>query len=257
MPRRSARIATPLSCIDELLASDLFLIAGGRDGAAVPISPSLPGFPARPAEVIGRGTASRGTCERAATALEDRGDRNAALDIAMIGGDAQLAAAILARAVETSFDMSSEGNSHVAIRAWLRGYGKEAVHSDPETMLQLLLVLAMSGGQDVTSWLTEVERALRDDRRVPAFPSARGVGRVGSDPRDPLTHALPHNEVALQWAQKTSRRHPILEALPVQLANIFLIEGDLVAASHAIEWILRSASVDRYTLWSVISCCPE
>jgi len=172
-----------------------------------------------------------GACERAAAVLEEGGDRNAALEIAMIGGDAQLAAAIVVRAVETSFDMSNEGDSHVAIRSWLRQYGNEAVYSDPETMLQLLLVLAMSGGQDVTGWLTEVERALPD---ADAFLRSllHGVWAESDLAQGSSDHALPHNEVALQWAEKTSRRHPILEALPAQLVDISLIEGDLVAPLH-------------------------
>jgi len=144
-----------------------------------------------------------GACERAAAVLEEGGDRNAALEIAMIGGDAQLAAAIVVRAVETSFDMSNEGDSHVAIRSWLRQYGNEAVYSDPETMLQLLLVLAMSGGQDVTGWLTEVERALPD---ADAFLRSllHGVWPSRTWPKDPLITLCP----TTRWLSSGPRRRP-------------------------------------------------
>jgi len=151
----------------------------------------------------------------------------------MIGGDAQLAAAIVVRAVETSFDMSNEGDSHVAIRSWLRQYGNEAVYSDPETMLQLLLVLAMSGGQDVTGWLTEVERALPMPTRS-CVPSCTGCGPSRTWPKDPLITLCPTTRW-LSSGREDVRRHPILEALPAQLVDISLIEGDLVAASDAME----------------------
>jgi ATP/maltotriose-dependent transcriptional regulator MalT len=218
---------------DELLASDLFLTQVDGIRQQYRFHHLFRGFLRARLRSCGE-VRLLGTCERAAAALEERGDRNAALEVAMIGGDAQRAAAIVARAVETSFDMSSEGNSHLAIRAWLRRHGDGGAQSDPETTLQLLAVLAMSGGQDVTSWLTEVERAL---------PAADAYMRsllyavwAASDLTQGSTdHALTHNEVALQWAHKTSRRHPILEALPVQMANISLLEGNLVAASHAIE----------------------
>ena len=218
---------------DELLASDLFLTQVDGTDQRYRLHHLFRDFLRARLKSLGEAR-FLGACERAAAVLEEGGDRNAALEIAMIGGDAQLAAAIVVRAVETSFDMSNEGDSHVAIRSWLRQYGNEAVYSDPETMLQLLLVLAMSGGQDVTGWLTEVERALPD---ADAFLRSllHGVWAESDLAQGSSDHALPHNEVALQWAEKTSRRHPILEALPAQLVDISLIEGDLVAASDAME----------------------
>jgi ATP/maltotriose-dependent transcriptional regulator MalT len=222
-----------LEFFDELLASDLFLTQVDGTAQQYRFHHLFREFLRARLRASGE-VRLLGACERAANALEERGDRDGALEIAMIGGDAQLAAAILARAVETSFDMSNEGNAHVAIRTWLRQYGNEAVHADPETMLQLLLVLAMSGGQDVTSWLTEVERVLPEDDEF-LRSLLHGVWAESELTQGSSDAALPHNELALQWAQKTSRQHPILDALPAQGADIFLLEGDLVAATHAVE----------------------
>jgi LuxR family transcriptional regulator, maltose regulon positive regulatory protein len=219
---------------DELLASDLFLMQVDGTDQQYRFHHLFRDFLRARLRSLGEGRLL-GVCERAAEVLEESGDRNAAVELAMIGGDAQLAAAIVARAVETSHDMSNEGNTHVAIRAWLRRFGNEAVSSDPERTLQLLLVLAASGGQDVTSWLTELERAIPDDDAFLRF-LLHAVWAASDLAQGASGHALSHNEVAFQWAQKTSRRHPLLQALPSQLANISLIEGDLVAASHAMEW---------------------
>jgi LuxR family maltose regulon positive regulatory protein len=217
---------------EELLASDLFLMEVDSTARQYRFHHLFREFLRARLKSLGEVRLLE-TCERAALVLEERGDRSAALEIATIGGDASLSAAIVARAVETSFDMSNAGNSHVAIRAWLRQHGNEAVYSHPETVLQLVLVLAMSGGQDVTSWLTEVERVHPD---ADAFLRALlyGVWAASDLTRGSSDLALSHNEMAFQWAQKTSRRHPALDALPVQRANISLIEGDLAAASQAI-----------------------
>jgi LuxR family maltose regulon positive regulatory protein len=218
---------------DELLASDLFLTEVDTTAQLYRFHHLFREFLRARLKLLGEARLLE-TCERAAAALEERGDRSGALEIAMIGGDAPLSAAIVARAVATSFDMSNVGNSHAAIRAWLRRHGNEAVSSDPETLLQLVLVLAMSGGQDVTNWLTEVERVHPD---ADAFLRALlyGVWAASDLTRGSSDLALSHNEMAFQWAQKTTRRHAALDALPVQRANISLIEGDLIAASHAIE----------------------
>jgi LuxR family maltose regulon positive regulatory protein len=172
--------------------------------------------------------------KRAIAALQLRGDRTAALGIAMASGDTRRAATIVTEAIVMSFDLSNAGDSHRAILAWLREYGTDSVSHDPETLLQLVLVLAISGSHDVENWLIQVELANPEaDPFLRALLygtwAANDLGRGDSE------RAIAHNELAIEASRITQRQHPALEALPVQRATAYLMNGDLAGAGGAIE----------------------
>ena len=174
------------------------------------------------------------TYRRAIEALQLRGDHTDALGIAMAAGDTRRAATIVTDAIMMSFDLSNAGDSHRAILAWLREYGTDAVSNDPETLLQLVLVLAISGDFDVESWLIQVELANPE-----ADPFLRallyGIWAANDLGRGDAEQALVHNERALEASRITQRQHPALDSLPVQQVAAYLMNGDLTSAGVAIE----------------------
>ena len=174
------------------------------------------------------------THRRAIGALQLRGDHTDALGIAMTAGDTRRAATIVTDAIIKSFDLSNAGDSHRAIIAWLREYGTDAVSNDPETLLQLVLVLAISGDFDVESWLTKVELA-----NPGADPFLRallyGAWAANDLGRGDAERAIVHNERALEASRITQRQHPALDSLPVQQVAAYLMIGDLANAGDAIE----------------------
>ena len=174
------------------------------------------------------------TYRRAIGALQLRGDHTDALGIAMAAGDTRRAAAIVTDAIMMSFDLSNAGDSHRAILAWLREYGTDSVSNDPETLLQLVLVLAISGSYDVEGWLIQVELANPE-----ADPFLRallyGTWAANDLNRGDADRAIVHNELAIEASRITQRQHPILDALPVQQAGAYLMNGDLTSAGGVIE----------------------
>ena len=98
------------------------------------------------------------TYRRAIGALQLRGDHTDALGLAVAAGDTRRAATIVTEAI-IALSSCPTLAIRTAILAWLREYGTDAVSNDPETLLQLVLVLAISGDFDVESWLIQVEFA--------------------------------------------------------------------------------------------------
>ena len=172
--------------------------------------------------------------ERAIGVLQLRGDHTAALGIAMASGDTRRAATIVTEAIMMSFDLSNAGDSHRAILAWLREYGTDSVSNDPETLLQLVLVLAISGDYDVERWLIQVELANPE-----ADPFLRallyGTWAANDLGRGDAERAIVHNELAIEASRITQRQHPALDSLPVQRVAAYLMNGDLASAGGAIE----------------------
>ena len=179
------------------------------------------------------------TYGRAIGALQLRGDHTDALGIAMRIGDTRRAATIVTEAIMMSFDLSNVGGSHGAIFAWLREYGTDAVSNDPETLLQLILVLAISGDFDVESWLIQVELA---NPEADSFLRALLYGTWAANDlgRGDAERAIVHNERAIEASRMTQRQHPALDSLPVQQVAAYLMIGDLTSAGVAIESTLDS-----------------
>ena len=172
------------------------------------------------------------TYRRAIGALQLRGDHTDALGLAVAAGDTRRAATIVTEAIIVSFELSNAGDSHRAILAWLREYGTDAVSNDPETLLQLVLVLAISGDFDVESWLIQVEFANPE-----AEPFLRallyGAWAANDLGRGDAERAIVHNELALEASRITQRQHPALDSLPVQQVAAYLMIGDLASAGDA------------------------
>ncbi len=167
-------------------------------------------------------------------ALQLRGDHTGALGLAMAAGDTRLAATIVTDAIIMSFDFSNAGDSHRAILAWLREYGTDSVSRDPETLLQLVLVLAISGDYDVERWLIQVELANPE-----ADPFLRallyGTWAANDLSRGDAERGIVHSERAIEASLLTQRQHPALDSLAVQQVAAYLMNGDLTSAGVAIE----------------------
>ena len=105
------------------------------------------------------GTQFRDAHLRAAAALQERGDRLAALRHAMAVGDMQLAAAILADSMHTILEFTDAQEARAVARAWLARFGDAAAEANPEQLLQFVLPLASAGQREAEGWLTKVNQA--------------------------------------------------------------------------------------------------
>ncbi len=176
--------------------------------------------------------------ERAIEALEERGERLAALRLAMARGDTRRAAGIVTATVFSSLDLSDSGVSTMAVRTWLRQYGLEAARGDPEQLAQLLVGLAQEGRPEVEGWLALVEQAQPDaDPYFRAF--LHGTWAEYYLARGDPEQALPHNQLASQAARGASQVHPLFAILPVQRGRGYLMAGDVAGFTA----VLKSVSV--------------
>ena len=174
---------------------------------------------------------------RAAAALQERGDRLAALHHAMAVTDTQLAAAVLADSMHTILDVTHTQEAKTAARAWLATFGDAAAEADPEQLLQFVRLLASAGHRDAEGWLTKVNRA--HPRPAPGLDAlAHGTWAGYYLNRGSASLALEHNTQARQALSAAAGQGPLfpmLAELPIQEAGAHLLSGDLQAAATALQ----------------------
>ena len=222
--------------LGRVIAEDLFIYQAGLAGERFRLHPMFAAFLRARLKSLG-GTQFRDAHLRAAAALQERGDRLAAMRHAMAVGDMPLAAAVLADSMHTILEFTNAQEARAVARAWLARFGDAAAEASPGQLLEFVLPLASAGQREAEGWLTKVSQA------HPSLPPGldamahgtwaayyNNVGSVGA--------ALEHNRLARQAADAAAGQGPLfpmLAQLPLQEAGTHLLAGDVPAAAAALR----------------------
>ena len=217
----------------ELVSAELFVVPVGDAGQRYRFQHLFGAFLRARLRSVGEDRL-REAQQRAIVALEERGERLAALRLAVASGDTRRAATVVSATISSSLDLSDSQVSIMAVRAWLREYGLDAVRTDPEQLVELVLGLAQMGKPEVEGWLTLVQEAHPDPD-----PSLSGLLHgtwaeyhlARGDPEQ----ALPHNQQAAEANRRANRPHPLFVVLPVQRGRAYLMSGDMPGLAGVLE----------------------
>lgn len=222
--------------LDRVVADDLFIYQADRSGERFRLHQMFAAFLRARLKSLG-GASFREAHLRAAAALQERGDRLGALHHAIAVADMQLAAAVLADSMHTILDVTHAHEAKTAVRAWLARFGDAAADSNPEQLLQFVLLLAASGQRDAEGWLTKVNRA--HPSPPPGVDAlAHGAWAAYYLNRGSVDLALEHNRLARQAVSAAAGQGPLfpmLAELPMQEAGAHLLAGDIPAAAAALQ----------------------
>ena len=211
--------------LEELVSADLFVVQVGDVEERYRFHRLFRTFLRARLMSLG-GDLPRKVHERAIRALEERGDHLAALRLATMTGDTRRAAEIVTKNLLTSLNVADCRVSNVAVRAWLREYGANAVFDDPEQLLLFVAELAVSGRPEAEEWLTRLAQAHPD----PDF-SLRGLLHAVQMEqylgRGHPEQALRHSQLAADAIREASRYHPVLAVLPALRVLAYMSAGDL------------------------------
>jgi LuxR family maltose regulon positive regulatory protein len=175
----------------------------------------------------------RNTHERAATALETRGDAFAALHQASAGGNPEQAAAILRRTVGRWLNVVNPQASNMVVRAWLNEFGRELIVRDPDQVLEFLVApVATANPDDSVWWFNQIE--LTHPNPPPAtLMKLQGAWAEHHLARGQPEEALPRAQQAMD-ARLGVPMVGILAAAPTVLARAHLQLGDEEAAAQVL-----------------------
>ncbi len=177
------------------------------------------------------GSRWRETHERAATALENRGNTVAALQQAAVGGNVEQSAAIVRRTLARWMDVVDPETSMSVVRWWLDQYGREVVVTDPEQVLHFVLVAAATvNPDDSVWWFNHIDQTHPSPTATVAM-TLQGVWAEHFCARGQAEEAL----VRVRDALKASAGMPlegIRSGLPTLLARAHLLLGETVAAAE-------------------------
>jgi LuxR family transcriptional regulator, maltose regulon positive regulatory protein len=214
--------------LEELVSADLFVVQVGDTEERYRFHRLFQAFLRARLKALGEDL-PRKVHERAIRALEERGDHLAALRLATVTGDTRRAAEIVTKNLLTSLNVSDSRVANVAVRAWLREYGANAVSSDPEQLLLFVAELAVSGRPEAEEWLTRLGHAHPD----PAFPLRGLLHAVQMEQylgRGHPEQALRHSQLAADAIREASGYHPVLAVLPALRVLAHMTAGDLPSA---------------------------
>jgi LuxR family transcriptional regulator, maltose regulon positive regulatory protein len=222
--------------LGRVVADDLFIYQVDRAGERFRLHQMFAAFLRARLKSLG-GTQFRDAHLRAATALQERGDRLGALHHAMAVADMPLAAAVLADSMHTILDVTHAHEAKAAARAWLAKFGDAAAEANPEQLLQFVLLLAAAGQREAEDWLSKVNQA--HPSPAPGLDAlAHGTWSAYYLNRGSADRALEHNRLARQAVSAAAGQGPLfpmLTELPIQEAGAHLLAGDLRAAATALE----------------------
>ena len=222
--------------LDRVIADDLFIYQVDLAGERFRLHPMFAAFLRARLKSLG-GTQFRDAHLRAAAALQERGDRLAAMRHAMAVGDMPLAAAILADSMHTILEFTNAQEARAVARAWLARFGDAAAEANPGQLLEFVLPLASAGQREAEGWLTKVHQA------HPALPPgldalAHGTWTAYYNNVGSTGPALEHNRLARQAADAAAGQGPLfpmLAQLTLQEVGTHLLAGDLPAAAAALQ----------------------
>ena len=222
--------------LDRVITDDLFIYQVDLAGQRFRLHPMFAAFLAARLKSLG-GTQFRDAHLRAAAALQERGDRLAAMRHAMAVADMPLAAAVLADSMHTILEFTNAQEGWAVARAWLAKFGDAAAEDNPGQLLEFVLPLASAGHREAEGWLAKVHQA------HPALPPglaalAHGTWAAYYNNLGSVDSALEHNRLARQAAGAAAGQGPLfpmLAQLPLQEAGAHLLAGDLPAAAAALQ----------------------
>ncbi len=222
--------------LDRVVADDLFIYQVDLAGERFRLHPMFAAFLRARLKSLG-GTQFQEAHLRAAAALQERGDRLAAMRHAMAVADMQLAAAVLVDSMLTILEFTDAQEGKTAARAWLARFGDAAADASPEQLLQFVLPLASAGHREAEDWLTKVN--LAHPSPAPGVDAvAHGTWAAYYVNRGSVDSALAHNRLARQAVSAAAGQGPLfpmLAQLPLQEAGAHLMAGDLQAAASALQ----------------------
>ena len=222
--------------LGRVIADDLFIYQVDLAGERFRLHPMFAAFLRARLKSLG-GTQFRDAHLRAAAALQERGDRLAAMRHAMAVGDMPLAAAILADSMHTILEFTNAQEARAVARAWLARFGDAAAEANPGQLLEFVLPLASAGQREAEGWLTKVHQA------HPALPPgldalAHGTWTAYYNNVGSTGAALEHNRLARQAADAAAGQGPLfpmLAQLTLQEVGTHLLAGDIPAAAAALH----------------------
>jgi LuxR family transcriptional regulator, maltose regulon positive regulatory protein len=222
--------------LGRVIANDLFIYQVDIAGERFRLHPMFTAFLRARLKSLG-GTSFREAHLRAAAALQERGDRLAALRHAMAVADMQLGAAILVDSMLTILEFTDAQEAKTVARAWLAKFGDAAAEANPEQLLQFALPLASSGHREAQGWLTKVNQT--HPSPAPGLDAmAHGTWAAYYVNQGSADLALEHNRLArlaVSVAAGQGPVFPMLAQLPIQEAGAHLLAGDLPAATAALH----------------------
>ena len=222
--------------LGRVIADDLFIYQVDLAGERFRLHPMFAAFLRARLKSLG-GTQFRDAHLRAAAALQERGDRLAAMRHAMAVGDMPLAAAILADSMHTILEFTNAQEARAVARAWLARFGDAAAEANPGQLLEFVLPLASAGQREAEGWLTKVHQA------HPTLPPgldalAHGTWTAYYNNVGSTGAALEHNRLARQAADAAAGQGPLfpmLAQLTLQEVGTHLLAGDIPAAAAALH----------------------
>jgi len=222
--------------LGRVVADDLFIYQVDHAGERFRLHQMFAAFLRARLKSLG-GTQFRDAHLRAVAALQERGDRLAALRHAMAVADMALAAAVLADSMLTILEVTHAHEAKAAARAWLARFGDAAVEADPGQLLQFVLLLASAGQREAEGWLTKVNQA--HPSPAPGLDAlAHGTWAAYHLNRGSVGLSLEHNRLARQAVSAAAGQGPLfpmLTELPIQEAGAHLLAGDLATAAAALQ----------------------
>ena len=219
--------------LEELVSAELFVVPVGDTGQRFRFHHLFGAFLRARLRSFGEDRL-REAQQRAIAALEERGERLAALRLAVASGDTRRAATVVTATISSSLDLSDSQVSTMAVRAWLREYGLDAVRSDPEQLVELVLGLAQMGKPEVEGWLARVQEA-HPDPDPSLSRLLHGTWAEYLLARGDPEEALPHNQRAAEANRRADRPHPLFVLLPVQRGRGYLMAGDMAGLAGVLE----------------------
>lgn len=171
-----------------------------------------------------------------------RGDLSGSLHHATAVNDLDRAAELVTEALSRGLEVGDVSEGRAVARAWLARNGEQAAASDPQRLLEVLLVLTSYGYREAERWLSRVSRHATK-QRLPATVAALLEGAWGDYflNRGQVDRCLEHNRRAQDLVRRIedpTDTFPRFAELPLQEAGAHLLADDLPAAAAA----LRAAS---------------
>ena len=174
---------------------------------------------------------------RALAQLWERGDLTGALHHAEAVGDVQRAATLVVESQARSLEVGDAQEARAVAREWLARFGEASAQTDPELLLQVVLVLTSYGAREAERWLTALDQA-HPDRPPHEDALLHGVWADYLLQRGQAERCLEHNRLARQVLGAAVAQGPVfprLAELAMQEAGAHLLVGDVSAAAVALD----------------------
>ncbi len=169
--------------------------------------------------------------------LRERGDLPGALHHAVAVGDVQRAATLVVESQTRNLEVGDAQEARAVAREWLARFGEASAKTDPELLLQVVLVLTSYGAREAERWLTALDHA-HPDRPPHEDALLHGVWADYLLQRGQAERCLEHNRLARQVLGAAVAQGPVfprLAELAIQEAGAHLLVGDVSAATVALD----------------------